>query len=135
MCCLRFFKINANLGPATVNDFGTLSFLMGSLCVSLTSPATLEHLEIDIWFRSSDDDFHVTRFYEVLRGADAWSRLDSISSHPTGSRLQRVDITINYSECFSIDDYGFEDKAVKSVLDGLPLLRMKGILFVKFGEK
>jgi hypothetical protein len=134
MCRLRFFKIDVNLGSATVRDFEVLSFLMGSLCISLTSPATLEHLEFNIFFRGSDNNFihSFDRFYEDLRDADAWSHLDSIASHPTGSRLQRVDINIDYT--FRDDDNVMEppeDEVLEAVLDGLPLLHTKGILFVK----
>jgi hypothetical protein len=107
---------------------------MGSLCGSLTSPATLEHLELNIWFRGASNEFEFYddefNFYVALRDADGWRQLDSIATHPSGSRLQRVDISINYS----FDDDGEEsdrDKLSKAVLDGLPLLRTKGILFVK----
>ena len=97
MCRLRFFEIYIDLGSATMHDFGILSFLMGSLCISLTSPATLEHLEFNIWFRGFSDNFDNYTFYQNLRNADVWSHLDSITSHPTGSRLQQVDINIDYS--------------------------------------
>ena len=132
MCRLRFFEIYIDLGSATMHDFDILSFLMGSLCISLTSPATLERLEFNIWFRGSSNDFDSHTFYENLRDANVWNHLDSMTSHPTGSRLQRVDINIDYSFCY--DDYGKEpdkDEVLKAVLDGLPLLRTKGILFVK----
>jgi len=71
-------------------------------------------------------------FYHDLRDDDVWSHLDSIITHPTGSRLQRVDIDIRYS--FRDDDNVTEpddDDIVEAVLDGLPLLREKGILFVE----
>ena len=71
-------------------------------------------------------------FFENLRVADAWCHLDSITSHPTGSRLQRVDININYS--FRYDDNvgePDENEVLNAVLDSLPLLHTKGILFVK----
>ena len=130
MCRLRFLEIHIDVGSATTNDFedlDVLSFLMGSLCISLTSPATLEHLEFNISFRSFSNDFDRNIFYETLR--DAWSHLDSITTHPTGSRLQRVDINI-----FRYDVDGEEpdgDEVLKAVFDGLPSLRTKGILFVK----
>jgi hypothetical protein len=134
MCRLRFFEIDIRLGSATVHDFDNLSFLMSSLCISLTSPATLEHLKFDIWFRGSKNRFidREEEFFEHLRDAYAWSRLDSLTSHPTGSRLQRVDINIGYF--FRYDDYVrefFEDNVLNAVLDGLPLLHTKGILFVE----
>jgi hypothetical protein len=114
---------------------------MGSLCISLTSPATLEHLKFNISFRGYNIDIiNVDEewFYENLRDADAWSYLDSITSHPTGSRLQRVDINIVYS--FLYDDgveleRPDENKVSNAILDGLPLLRSKGILFVEAAAK
>ena len=135
MCRLRFFEINARLSPATMHDFDILSFLMGSLCISLTSPATLEHLKFNIWFRGPDNSFIYLdeEFFSDLRDAYAWTRLDSLASHPTGSRLQRVDININYSFRHNDDvrEPYYEDDVSNAVLDGLPLLRTKGILFVE----
>jgi hypothetical protein len=120
ICRLRFFEIRVDFRPENVHDFEVLSFLMGSLCISLTSPATLEHLKFNIWFNNdSIDEEEEEMFYENLRDADAWSYLDSITTHPSGSRLQRVDININCS---------FRCGVLNA---GLPLLRSKGILFVK----
>ena len=134
LCRLRFLEIYVGLGSASGNNFGILSFLMGSLRTSLTSPATLEHLEFNIQFRGSIYDLKNSRttFYKMLRFADVWRHLDSITTNPTGSQLQRVDIKINY--CFRCKDYRNEpdeDKVEKAVLEGLPLLRKKGILFVE----
>ena len=135
MCRIRFFEVNVNLGPATWHDFDILSLLMASLCISLTSPAILEHLEFNISFSRLDYGFVIHEeglFFENLRVADAWCHLDSITSHPTGSRLQRVDININYS--FRYDDNvgePDENEVLNAVLDSLPLLHTKGILFVK----
>ena len=102
---------------------------MRSLLISLTSPATLERLKFEIGFQlrnfSGYDAFH-----HDLPDADVWSHLDSIITHPIGSRLQRVEIDIKY--CFRYGD-GLEPNGteiVESVLDALPLLRDKGILFV-----
>ena len=100
---------------------------MGPLCISLTTPATLEHLKFK--FRFGDYDYLSS---ESLRDLDAWSHLDSITSHPAGSRLQRVDININAAFCYDV--YGNKpdkDRMEKAVFDGLPLLRTKGILFVE----
>ena len=107
---------------------------MGSLSISLTSPATLEHLKFNIWFRGSPNGFDIDSmaFYDHLRVADAWRYLDSITSHPTGSRLQRVDVTINFSSMYFDfhDSYEpNENEVLEALLDGLPLLRTKGILF------
>ena len=131
---LRFFEINVNLGPATWHDFDILAFLMGSLYMSMTAPATLEHLKLNVSFCGSDNDFIVREdsFFSDLRYALAWFYLDSITSDPAGSRLQRVDININYS--FRCDDNvrePDENEVLIAVLDSLPLLRTKGILFVE----
>ena len=108
---------------------------MGSLSISLTSPATFEHLEFNILFVFVNDEFLVNDlFYQDLREADVWRHLDSIAAHPTGSRLQRVDINIFYYFYYGDRDDGYEpyqDKVMEAVLDGLPLLRTKDILFVK----
>ena len=135
MCRLRFFEININLSSAAWFSFDTLSmalsFLMGSLCTSFTSPATLEHLKLNILFDSSINvPDHIILFalgfYHNLRDhANIWSHLDSVTTHPTGSRLQRVDININCT--FVVSD----EEASKAVRDALPLLCTKGILFVK----
>ena len=90
MCRLRFFGISVNLGPATMHDFDTLSVLMGSLCISLTSPATLEHLQLNIRFNDDYNNDFVSRegeFYDNLCDAEAWSHLHSITTHPTGSPI------------------------------------------------
>ena len=87
MCGLRFFEIYINLGCATLGDYN-LSFLMGSLYMSLTSPATLEHLEFNIGFRHHYTYFNPYKFIEDLCDAHVWwSSLDS-TTHPIGSRLQ-----------------------------------------------
>ena len=131
MCRLRFFQIYIE----TFEEFHFLSFLFASLRISLTSPATLEHLELNIRFYNynSDSDFHSDMFYENLCDADVWNHLDSITVHSTSSRLRRVDINITYSLAYhdNWEEEPDEDEVVKAVLDGLPLLRSKGILFVK----
>jgi hypothetical protein len=98
---------------------------MDSLSISLISPATLEHLELNIRLH----DNTANPFYENLR--DVWSSLESFTTHSAGSRLQRVDINIDYS--FRLEGGGLfdEDELLKAVLDGLPFLRSKCILFVK----
>ena len=73
--------------------------------------------------------------------------MDSIITIPTGSRLQRVDIDIDYicrdddSDVGSYEDEEGEDYAspdegemLDAVLENLPLLRTKGILFVDVFE-
>ena len=132
MSQLRVFEIHINPSSATMSDFAVLSFLMCSLCASLTSPATLEHLKLNITFDGNDNSFNFYTFYRDLRDDDVWVHLDSIVTHPTGSRLQRVDIDITY--CFRYDDdvtEPYSDEILEPVLDALPLLRDKGILFVE----
>ena len=90
MCRLRrgFFEIDAYLGSTGTYD---LSHYMGSFRISLTSPATLEHLKFNVQLRGFNFD---RRFHEDLRDSDVWRHLNSISTHPNGSRLRRVDINI-----------------------------------------
>ena len=132
MCRLRVLEIYINPSAERLRDLDILSVLIRSLRLSLTSPATLEYLKLDIIFAAFNANFDYDAFFDGLRDADVWRHLDSIITHPTGSLLQRVDINI---------DYGFgEDNGVKEpdnsevserVLDALPLLRKKGILFIK----
>ena len=137
MCRLRCLEVNIELfSPFIQESLRILSFLIGSLCISLTSPTTLEHLKINIRFCGFN--IYYSRhssllFYNNLRQIDVWSHLDLITTHPAGSRLQRVDINISYSwfhECEKPEEPD-EEKVLKSVFDGLPLLHTKGILFVK----
>ena len=114
-----------------MSEFCILSYWMGSLYASLISPATLEHLELNIKFFDSIEDFDLNTLSVNLRGADALNHLDSITTHPAGSQLQRVDINFNFT--FFYEDEGAEPdeyKALKALLDGLPVLCTKGILFV-----
>jgi hypothetical protein len=105
--------------------------------MSLRSPATLEHLELNILFLGdhySDPKFNPCRFFENLRDADIWRHLDSIATHPAASRLQRVAIIIKYDFQVRSDDSGEpldENVVSKAVLDSLPSLCKKGILFVQ----
>ena len=99
-------------------------------------------MEFKIRFRDCNNHFNSYIFYDNLGDADVWSHLDSIATHPAGSRL-RVDITSNIDYAFTrhIDNDHWEelddDVILKAVVDSLPLLRTKGILFVKsrFGGK
>ena len=108
--------------------------MIHSLCISLTSPGTLEHLQFNIYFHDAANNVD-DPFYEKL--CDIWSQLDSITAYTIGSQLRRVDININYSLPYNDDsdreaeeDFD-EDELLKAVLDGLPSLRTEGILFVK----
>jgi hypothetical protein len=129
MCRLRYFEINVDPGSATMDDFNILSFLIRSLRVSLTSPATFEHLKLKICF-CGHHNFDYRRLPEELRNADIWSHLNSIITRPIGSRLKRVDIEIKYTFRHG-EKPDNNDEILKAVLCGLPLLRKKGILFVK----
>ena len=131
MCCLRVFEIIVCPDSATMSDFNVLSFMIRSLRVSLSSPATLEHLKFDITFQGNSNRFDCDAFFYDLRHADVWNHLDSFITHPTGSRLQRVDIDISYHFRYNnnvIDPD--ESEVVEPILDALPLLRKKGIRFV-----
>ena len=140
MCRLRVFELHLDPFSSDMNDFVILSLLILSLRASLTAPATLEHLKFKIVYsgkvnRFNQDDF----FYEFRDHANVWSDFDSISTHPTGSRLQRVDIRIEYDfrdednvgEENLMEHYDIVTKFSEPVLDALPLLRKKGILFVE----
>jgi len=123
---LRFLEININVFSATTSDFADLSFLMRSFCINFTFLATLKHLKFSM--RLCDNYY---AFCENLRDADVWNHLDSIITHPTGSRLQRVDIEIVYRCNGDVTTKPENDVILEAVLDGLPLLRKKGILFVR----
>jgi hypothetical protein len=121
MCLIRFFEVLIIFNSATRRESDILSSLMRSLCISLTSsPATLEHLKFHIYYHSDYD----SEFY-TLCDANIWSHLDSIATHPTCSRLQRVDIQVEIAD--ELD----ENEVLEALLELLPLLRAKGILFVK----
>ena len=123
MCRLRVFKFYVDQF-STSSNFRIASFLLRSLRISLTSPATLEHLEIFIEFRHLDTN---------LREADVWRHLDSITTHPIGSRLQRVNVNIIYShyDIYASGAGPDETELIKPILNALPLLQEKGILFVE----
>ena len=137
MCHLRVLEIYIDPSSATMSDFNILSFLVRSLRVNLTTPAILEHIKFDIIFAGHDNYFDHSGFYNELRNADVWSHLDFIITHPVGSRLRRVDINIEYRFPSRYDDDVVEPRyaeVLKPVLDALPLLREKGILFVEANE-
>lgn len=109
-----------------------LSFMMGSLRISLASPATLVRLEFYIWFRGVISLVNPDgEFYKFLRDLDAWHHLDSITTHPAASRLERVGIQFYYGFIEVHGELPDQDKVLKAILDGLPLLRKKGMLFAK----
>ena len=139
LCRLRFLEIHTSFFDIPRHDgfnLDILAFLLDSLSISLTgtSPGILEHLEFNIFFRDGGYQVYREAHYERLR--DAWSHLDSITTYSSSSQLQRVDINIEYCVGYSDDgfvarDFQFDkDKIEKAVLDGLPLLRSEGILFV-----
>jgi hypothetical protein len=135
MCRLRHFCINVDLGSASFPDFNILFSLIRSLRVSLTSPATLEILALFI----SITPILVDNFYQYsssgeFRNTRFWSLLDSIITCPSGSLLQSVNIYITCRfDRLRHDRWDVrlkQDEISEQVLDGLPLLREKGILFV-----
>jgi hypothetical protein len=103
---------------------------MRSLRISLTAPLTLEHLRFIITFERDGQFGHT--LLDDIRDADFWSDLDTFVTHPTGSRLQRVDIEVShYSQPDPTFYWPDPKKLVESVHDWLPLLRERGILFVR----
>jgi len=124
----RVVEIDASPYSTTIRDMNILSFMIRTLGVSLASPATLEHLKFSIEIESDDDHFNGNAIFDDLRYADVWKHLDSFSTHPSCSRLQRVDIEIKFED--NLVGYD-ETKVVKPILDALPLLGRRGILFVK----
>ena len=135
MSRLRVLEIDINPGSAMLSNLAILSFSMRSLCASLTSPATLEYLKLEIMFEDCDNSFDDDSFYWNLCRDDVWRHLDSIVTLPAGSRLQRVDIDITYFFRYDEEVMGPDnDEILEAVLDNLPLLRDKGILFVEAKE-
>ena len=57
MCCLLVLDIyidpSSSISSSNTRDFDILSVLIRSLRVSLTSPATLEHLKLNFEFKGS----------------------------------------------------------------------------------
>ena len=53
-------------------------------------------------------------FYDNLRDADLGRQLDSIATHPTDLRLQRVDINIIYA--YDVDEFDV-DRVKEAVFD------------------
>ena len=136
MCCLRVLEIYVDPASAYMRDFNSLSFVMRSLRLSLTTPATLEHLRFKILFAGNSNSFNYYALFNDLRDSDVWRHLDSIVTHPTGSRLQTVDIDIIYHFRYDDDVAQPHPTQVKQpVLDALPLLQEKGILWVEATEQ
>jgi hypothetical protein len=131
MRCLRRLEIITHTYSVDMRDFRILGFLMRSLCVSLTTPATLEHIQFTINLEANESSFDDEQVYEALREADAWRDLDAIITLPIGSRLRRVDIDIggllDYDDGHAWDELD-EDGFREAVLGALPRLRQKGIL-------
>jgi hypothetical protein len=104
---------------------------MRSLRVSLATPPMLEQLAFQIVLEVRDSNsLNSDAFLVDIRDVDFWSDLDSIVTHPTGSRLQKVDINISYNFDNDPVDEPDDTKVFELILDSLPLLRERGILFV-----
>ena len=56
MCRLRFLESYINISSTSMHSFNMLSLLIGSLCISLTSPATLERLKFNVLLGGSTYD-------------------------------------------------------------------------------
>jgi hypothetical protein len=77
------------------------------------SPATLEHLKLNIRFLGNIYNIDLMRIYVTLMFGGIWTPLPLFQ----GSRLRRVNINIDYAFCY---DSGKEYKVEKAVFDGLP---------------
>ncbi|KIK07011.1 hypothetical protein K443DRAFT_673907 [Laccaria amethystina LaAM-08-1] len=66
MSHLRVLEMDINPSSATMFDFAILSFLTRSLCASLTSPVTLEHLKLNITFEGLGPGSGLDRYLEAL---------------------------------------------------------------------
>jgi hypothetical protein len=126
MCRLRRFKVKIHSDSADMDEISILAFFMRSLCISFTSPATLEHIQLEIFFDIDHFLFDYHKFYEDLHKADVWRHLDTIVTLPIGSRLRRVDIDI--AGVVGVDYEEEKDDIREAVLSALPRLRSKNIL-------
>ena len=80
MSHLRDFEIYIDIGSVSMYDLRISSFLIGWLCISLTSPATLEHLSSKFGFVVSVITTPVAqqffaRIYVTLRSEVIWTTL------------------------------------------------------------
>ena len=110
MCHIRFLEIHICLDE---DDYYLLSFIIRSLFINLTSPAALEHLEFNIEF-SRIVFYDSLPVYDNLRDTDLWRHLDTIATHPTYSKLQRVDINIRYA--YDVDEPDVDSDKVKEAV-------------------
>ena len=127
MCNLRILQMYIDLRSGTEHDFEILSFLIGSLSISLGCP---EYLEFNIRFHNYTP-FNPNSFYVNL--CNVWRRLDTITTYPTCSRLRGVHISINYMLNYQHDDEEepHMGEIFKAIHYGLPLLCRKGILCIR----
>src|SRR6266508_3303287 len=130
MSHLHILEIYVNPYSTTIGHFDILTFLILSLHASSSSPATLEHLKFSITILVDENMLDNDGFYDNLYSDNVWRHLDSITIHPTGSQLQRVEVDIKF--CYDNDDDTVDtgEDVLEPIFDELPLLREKGILFV-----
>ena len=99
---------------------------MLSLSISLSAPSVLQHLEFHIRFFDPDFNF----FLDNVR--NIWSPFDFVTTLPTTSFLQEVNINIEF--LFHYDDEvepaWTHTEISQAVYDGLPLLQTRHILYV-----
>jgi hypothetical protein len=130
LCRLRRLEIYIDLNSEADDDgsdvdFHVLSCFILSLSVSLSSPAILEHLTFNIRFHDPDINF----FYDKLR--NIWCPFDYVTTLPTTSWLQQVEINIEYLFCYDDElEPPVMNEISQAVYDGLPLLQTRHILFV-----
>jgi hypothetical protein len=103
-CRLRFFEIHASFSHSPYacgpHDFDFLSFLMRSLCISLTSPATLQHLEFNFEIDKDYFDLHCVTFYVIscviwtplplIQTVQSYNELTYLSTIPIMQTLSRI---------------------------------------------
>ena len=132
MSHLRVLEFYVDPHSTTISHFSILSFFIRSLRVSSSSPATLEHLKFNITVHVNEDMLDNDAYYDDLYYDVVWSYLDSIATHPAGSRLQRVDVDVNFHyDNTDDDDVEATESDFEPILEELPSLQERGILFTQ----
>ena len=106
MSHLRILEIAINPGSAIMSDFAILSFLMRCLYASLTSPATLEHLKLNITFEGHYSlSQKVTKHHVILVMLCQVIHLNSRDRGPWGCRV-----------CMTLPSSSFWSHHVRSII-------------------
>jgi len=126
MSHLRVLEFYVDPHSTTIDYFSILTFFIRSLRVG--SPVTLEHLNINITIHINNEMLDNNRYYQDLYLDEVWSYLDSMATHPAGSRLQRVSVDVSFHYDY---DHMDGDADLELILDELPSLQERGILFTR----